>query len=347
MKPVARNQLLTVLGLLASALVAVTCTSALDGPQQWSEEWGPLVPHKTFPGDCSLCHVPENWTTLRKDFSFDHAKQTGVALRGAHAKAACLRCHNDYGPVAEYVARGCAGCHTDIHESQLGTDCTRCHDEGSWLPRGLIAEHARTRFPLVGRHAVAPCIRCHQAAPTGEYRGAPLQCAQCHREDLARALAPDHQALGWTQRCERCHIPTRWGSGAFTHGFWPLTGQHAVIGCNACHTSGGFSPLPRDCYACHQDKYASAPNHTVFPTSCQDCHNTITWKGAVFNHTFPLSGPHRLDCSACHTGPDPRMFTCFSCHEHNQTDTDEKHKEVKGYTYAASACFQCHPNGKH
>ena len=52
--------------------------------QQWDEKkWGPLVPHANFPGDCSLCHLPDRWDKLRDDFFFDHEKETGYRLEGA------------------------------------------------------------------------------------------------------------------------------------------------------------------------------------------------------------------------------------------------------------------------
>ncbi len=347
MRFTSRSRTPRIAGLLALGVLLATCGSTLIARHDWSDEWGPLVPHKTFPGDCSLCHVSDGWHVLRKDFEFDHAAQTSVDLRGAHARAACLRCHNDFGPVSAYVARGCAGCHTDVHRSQLGNDCTRCHNESSWRPTGLIAEHAQTRFPLIGRHAAVACERCHERAPTGDYRGAPLQCDQCHADDLARARAPDHRRLGWVSRCERCHTPTTWGGGGFTHDFFPLTGRHAVIDCSACHLGNDFGPLPRDCLSCHQDDRARAPNHSVFPVSCEQCHNTTTWKGAVFNHRFPIRGDHNVDCIVCHMVPsNPRVFNCLSCHEHNRQDTDKDHSEVAMYTYDSPSCVRCHPNGK-
>lgn len=98
--------------LLGWAFIAVNC-QVIVPRQGWSEEWGPIVPHETFPGDCSICHVPDRWDVLKEDFAFDHEKETGHPLTGAHGRAACLRCHNDRGPVAAYAARGCAGCHVD------------------------------------------------------------------------------------------------------------------------------------------------------------------------------------------------------------------------------------------
>ncbi len=412
MNPKRNRQALRTAGLFALAMTLVTC--GLVVPRKgWSKRWGPLVPHKTFPGDCSLCHVPDRWDKLRDDFSFDHEKETGVALKGAHKKAACLRCHNDFGPVEAYVARGCAGCHQDPHGTQLGGDCTACHTEENWRPVGIVAKHARTRFPLVGRHAVTACSLCHIRAPTGDFRGASKQCAQCHQAALAEAQNPDHRANGWVTNCERCHTPRGWSGAAFDHlffplsgghaltdcsrchtnggfdgltkdclschaddrarapghdkfsvmcqqchntsrwedaevdhSFFPLTAGHALTDCSRCHTNGGFEGLSKDCLSCHADDRARAPNHDKFPTTCQQCHTTTRWKGAVFNHRFPLRGEHNVDCSVCHTTPDTRVFSCFGCHEHSRDRTDKKHREVNGYTYSSAACVQCHPNGE-
>ena len=73
---------------------------------RWWAGLGPVLPHDTFPADCSLCHVGDKWNTLKPDFSFDHEQETGVALDGAHQQARCLRCHNDRGPVAVFRAKG-------------------------------------------------------------------------------------------------------------------------------------------------------------------------------------------------------------------------------------------------
>ena len=105
--------------LLGLVTLLVNCRNLI--PQHsWDQAWGTLVPHETFPGDCSLCHLPDRWDVLRQDFRFDHAEVTGFELVGQHATAACLRCHNDRGPVSVYVARGCGGCHVDPHRGRLG-----------------------------------------------------------------------------------------------------------------------------------------------------------------------------------------------------------------------------------
>ncbi|MCA8960786.1 MAG: hypothetical protein KDC38_09745, partial [Planctomycetes bacterium] len=154
------------LAFVGVAALGVACSHIVPR-QGWSQKWGPMVPHTDFPGDCGLCHVPENWKTIRDSFEFDHLAVTGYALNGAHTGAQCLRCHNDRGPVDVYLARGCGGCHPDPHQSELGLDCERCHVESTWAAIGAVVDHARTRFPLVAAHAIAPCESCHIRARVG------------------------------------------------------------------------------------------------------------------------------------------------------------------------------------
>jgi len=219
------------------------------------------------------------------------------------------------------VSRGCAGCHADVHRQQMGDDCAQCHDQESWRAQGLIAEHARTRFPLFGAHAAAACEQCHPRAPTGDYRDAPVDCELCHQADLAAAVSPDHEAAGWTRDCARCHRPTTWTGSGFNHGFFPLTGAHASLDCSACHTNGGFTGLSADCYSCHQADYESQSSHTEanFPTTCQQCHGTSTWVGGRFDHSFyPLTGAHRsLACTQCHVNGQWQGLPgqCIDCHQ--------------------------------
>ncbi|MDF1837854.1 MAG: hypothetical protein P1V35_08300 [Planctomycetota bacterium] len=194
-------------------LLTVACMSmggsgvSLHG---WWQGLGPVMPHDSFPADCSLCHEGGNWQDLKEDFQFDHAEQTGVTLNGAHAKAQCLRCHNDRGPVQTFQSQGCAGCHEDIHVGQFARDCTECHTESTWRPFGQVELHSQTRFPLVGRHATASCRACHLGNEVGRFTPVDTSCLSCHRADLAATTSPNHNGLGWVDRCDRCHIPTTW-----------------------------------------------------------------------------------------------------------------------------------------
>ena len=348
-KTIARHVL--IVGLLGIGLIA--CVFNLKSerpevdPQGWWEGRGPVVPHENFPSDCLLCHQGNTWESIRDDFEFDHFAETGVALEGAHLEAECLRCHNDRGPVNVFSAQGCTGCHEDIHRNQLGNNCQDCHGVESWNPKGQIALHSQTRFPLIGAHAATACFACHEGAQTGEFTRTDIECATCHQADLALALNPDHVAQGWVADCDRCHIPTAWTGAAFNHSAFPLSGAHTSANCADCHVGGVFAGTPNDCADCHQGEYdaTTSPNHASagFSTSCQDCHGTSIWAGAGFTHsTFPLTGAHNAaNCSDCHVG---NLFAgtpsdCMDCHLPEFNATTNPNHASSGFP---TSCQDCH-----
>lgn len=337
--------------LLALGLVLWVACGALVAPQDWDQRRGPVVPHDSFPADCRLCHLGDGWHSIRPDFQFDHGKETGVVLDGAHAQAECLRCHNDRGPVQVYSARGCAGCHVDPHRSALGARCETCHGEATWLPREAIREHASTRFPLVGAHAVVGCFACHPGAELGSFSGLDPDCASCHRDDLVRATNPDHATLGWTNECQRCHVPIVFQRARFDHpSSFPLSAGHAGRRCADCHgTSGSFTGLSTDCASCHTDDYdrTTDPNHRAagFSLDCTRCHSTATWDGGRFDHpsSFALTGGHAgRNCSECHgnSGSFGGLSTdCASCHRDDYDRVTNPHHVNGGFPLD---CLQCH-----
>ncbi len=318
------------------------------GPQEWNQERGPVVPHDTFPGDCALCHVGNGWHKIKSDFSFDHGKETGVTLLGAHKKAECLLCHNDRGGLKASMQRGCQGCHADPHAAQLGQNCKSCHNEKSWVPRGQISKHARTRFPLAGVHASAACQRCHPGAHVGRFGGLDPSCEVCHTKELVRATNPDHQAQGWTDNCQRCHIPTAWADARFNHDSYPLVGEHRTQACSACHKNNVFKGTPNQCVDCHLSNYQATtnPQHSTagFGTDCERCHSPYGWAGANFDHDnfFVLRGSHKgLDCSKCHKNNVYKGTPkdCASCHINDYNSTTSPNHAASGFP---TTCETCH-----
>lgn len=318
---------------LGALLTAAAPARARDPRLKWDKAWGPMVPHKKFPKDCSLCHVAKRWDVLRDDFSFDHKKETGYPLLGAHAGAACLRCHNDRGPVKAYLSRGCSGCHIDPHKATLGLDCERCHTQIAWVDPGRrgqkLAEHARTRFPLTGMHAVIDCRQCHLTADAGSFSAMPVDCVSCHAREYASA--PNHAAENYSRDCRSCHSTTAWIGASFNHsqlGANPNcvschaskfaaanatpASRHAANGfpqsCGSCHNTNVWGPgtamrhsavSATPCLTCHSADFASAPNHVAqgFSTSCQTCHaGTSTWLGALFDHSSLGANPVCINC---------------------------------------------------
>ncbi len=313
----------------------------------WAESHGPLIPHDRFPTDCSLCHLGGDWSRVKEEIDFDHEKETGFPLYGAHRNAQCLRCHNDRGPVAVFANRGCRGCHEDRHQGYMGTDCGNCHSMQTWKPEGQLGKHSRTRFPLLGSHAAVACYRCHPGAEVGNFQRATTNCEDCHASDLARTQNPDHNAQGWTSGCERCHKPTAWSGGQFAHSLFPLVGHHQSARCTDCHKNGVFTGLDSACYSCHSTDYTntSSPQHTAagFSTDCSACHSPVGWNAAGYTHTvWPLVGQHQgQQCSKCHTSNIYSGLSkqCSSCHMSNYNATSSPKHTTAGFP---TTCDLCH-----
>ena len=207
-----------VLAWLALTLLVIVTSCVAAGPgdarvHRWWSGLGPVLPHDTFPTECSLCHIGETWNELRPDFAFDHGAETGHVLEGAHRSAQCLRCHNDRGPVQSFQAKGCVGCHEDLHQGDLGPSCETCHSQIDWRVPNQRQRHHTTRFPLIGAHANVACNRCHPGAFVGNFLPIDNDCLTCHRAELAGTQNPPHIPLGWIDNCDRCHQPTRWEQG--------------------------------------------------------------------------------------------------------------------------------------
>jgi hypothetical protein len=71
--------------------------------------------------DCARCHQPASWRQLH----FDHDRDTGFPLQGAHRAVPCAGCH------LRQTARGPA-----MRYSGLGKACSDCHGAQGAAPRG-------------------------------------------------------------------------------------------------------------------------------------------------------------------------------------------------------------------
>jgi hypothetical protein len=218
--------------------------------------------HQGRNGDlCADCHDARDWKRSR----FDHDKATEFALRGAHRDAKCEACHTQ--PVASFKPPSeCAQCHAkdDVHQSRLGTQCADCHAEQDWKKSSHV--HDRGRFPLIGGHRAAPCKDCHR---TQLYADTSRECVACHRTD-------DRHQGHYGEDCARCHSPREWSLWDFDHRRtdFALTGAHARVRCDACHTPAAGARLSGDCGVCHAQDDAHAGG---FGRQCARCHTTTSF----------------------------------------------------------------------
>jgi hypothetical protein len=315
-----------------------------------------IDPHKdSFKQRCEDCHTTAGWKKLLSGFAFDHST-TKYPLLGQHAKVSCAACHlhGDFKKQVAFV--NCTDCHKDIHKGQFASrekkgECAECHTVEGWKPSLFgVKEHARSRYPLEGKHGKVECAKCH--LPAGEstiYKVKFANCMDCHKDVHGGQFAD----APYKNICESCHTVQDFHRSLFTivkhrETKFPLTGAHVAVPCNDCHREGitrvtdkilPFHFEDRSCTACHTD-----PHHGEFRDrmarrradgtsfGCEACHSTKSWidvRGFDHNKTqFPLLGAHRtVTCDACHK-PAPGA----------------KEIQFKG---APQRCEQCHadPHG--
>lgn len=279
--------------------------------------------------DCGSCHTQASWT----DAKFDHEKETGFALLGAHRQAACQSCHRS-GRLEDELPRECSGCHASAdaraHAARLGSKCETCHEPTQWQTTNFVHERD-TKFTLTGAHATLGCHSCHTAS-VADHKPA-QQCIACHR-------AVDVHAGTQGKNCENCHGTAAWNRDvSFDHDVsdFPLIGQHVTVPCARCHVTRRFGEAPSRCAACHG---ADDVHRGNLGDDCARCHSPNAWNVWQFDHQqesgFALSGAHgRLQCNACHQRPpgEARLGRdCASCHS-----TDDVHLGQFG-----RRCDTCH-----
>ncbi|GBC79046.1 hypothetical protein HRbin09_00260 [bacterium HR09] len=313
---------------------------------------------------CERCHPEHGGRSFALvDFGpggeegFDHGK-TGYALRGAHAKLRCRRCHEPRLQIFSASDRElainrartflglpveCSFCHRDPHNGQLGPSCTRCHGETSWKINTF--DHDGTRFALKGAHRRQACDACHrgllaaQSKEFTEFRGKKLpECRDCHRD-------PHNGKLG--SACSECHNEERFSPAnraAFDHSrtAYPLGGKHRNVTCERCHIPGkgwkitGFTR----CESCHGDPHAGQLTAAGGRDTCERCHSVSAFIPARFGITdheksrFPLRLAHRaVPCPACHPRRQAAFFT---------SGRSDRGKDVIQFRLADVSCAACH-----
>lgn len=282
---------------------------------------------------CASCH-PDH---AGRDFAmiswpggaparFDHTK-AGWALEGKHATAACQDCHTAKYRVSPAAAKSkrtgadagwvgletrCAACHEDVHRGALSGNCLKCHDTRAWKPTPGF-DHAKTAYPLTGKHVTVACASCHVTPTTTGAKAIPVfkpvahaECSACHRD-------PHTGRFG--VGCARCHTTAGFrmiDQKEFAHDRtrFPLRGKHAQVDCTGCHTFANNTmtskPFTR-CDGCHTDAHAGTATLAGRAVDCSACHDENGYRPSTFtvaqhrSAKFVLEGRHQqVRCDACH-----------------------------------------------
>jgi hypothetical protein len=329
-------------------------------------------PHGALNIPCENCHTAASWRPIRAVPEFDHNK-TKYPLRGMHEKVQCTQCHVK--PVFTNVGKNCEDCHTDIHQRKMGTNCAQCHTVQGWNNAVQQVKDHQNRFPLLGAHAAVQCEDCHKGAAVGQFQGLSTACISCHQTDFQKTTNPNHVAAQFPQTCETCHSFDSWlgATANVNHAAppinFPLTNGHANVPCESCHVGGNYQLkiAATDCgnAGCHLTTWQQTtnPKHsaaaTVFPVAtCTNCHNTVSWLTANFDHGttgFPLTNSHQLApagkvnaCTDCHVNNNynltiqPNDCGNSGCHLTTWQQTNNPTHSAAGAAFAAANCSTCH-----
>ncbi len=307
---------------------------------------GPLArPHQSLNGtaNCTTCH----------------------RLSAGQPTFKCLECHTE---IASRISAH-KGLHSTYNiQPSSSQECARCHSDHNGENFPLIKwdtktfDHKLTGYVLEGKHAGLTCNRCHSAEHVSQAERATIKIKDLNRTFLGLSQTcttchQDHHEGRLGQNCLQCHNYTDWKSlnvGKFDHSKtrFPLTGMHAPVACEKCHTPGPDNK-PRytglafgKCSDCHAD-----PHKGAFPQGCSSCHSTAGWKkistsvlSQNFDHSktkFPLLGKHAsVNCAQCHVGGNfkkPLAFAkCTDCH------TPDPHKGQFAQRAGGIECSNCH-----
>lgn len=149
------------------------------------------------------------------------------------------------------------------------------------------------------------------------------------------SLNPSQPIL--TKQIEPHKVPFLPGSAGAEHKFFLLTGKHAELTCEGCHSGLTYAGLPDQCIDCHL---------SVLPVKhykgiCTLCHTTEGWIPANFDHSLSIAA----DCVSCHLVNKPVNHysgQCSACHSSKAWLPASFNHAVAG----ATDCVSCHANKK-
>lgn len=303
------------------------------------------VHQNRFGQKCKDCHSEKKW----KDSIFEHNRDTKYEIKGKHKLVDCHSCHSVKEAIKnkksnkKKVNRSCYSCHRldDVHKGKNEKKCDNCHNETSWLD-SKFDHDKKTEFPLKGAHKKASCQSCHQSDEKDKKTD--KACYSCHKHEDVH-----NEQQG--KLCDDCHNDKSWWmeNVRFDHELsdFPLIGQHAVVGCEACHATSAFKDVKKECAPCHQEDDI---HKEALGKECEICHNPNDWLIWSFDHDeetdFKIEGAHKdQHCHSCHYKPlvkdDKQRSRCIDCHNRDDVhdgnfgpDCDNCHtqQDFKSYT---------------
>ena len=284
--------------VLAVLLVAQLVNAQFEGLE------GMEAPDDVSGVECSMCHG--EFATM---FEFSHEPaydgdcvschlETGEGGHGGlvtDGRGLCLECHREQAGHYDVVDCWSAGCHTDVHGSNVEEHFIA--SRGEPYP-GFFESTAGADY--VGSHL---CVRCHPEKH--EWWG----------ETVHSVSDADDSTPCDRRGCESCHGPggKHFGRIAGIGIFEYTDAEEADAVCLACHKDETFVPEYQRtihaktgvvCTSCHNPHSVAEKHNLVFAPNevCFACHETKRLDFARFSHhPVDLADPRSgMQCTACH-----------------------------------------------
>ena len=196
------------------------------------------------------------------------------------------------------------------------------------------------------------CVDCHV---NNNYNLTSTTCVSCHLKDFQGTTNPNHVY---------CELPADLPTVPQHHQLAErnLRSQHHRVPADrmrtpcrrasaptATSTTTTTSPRPRASVATRRTTTRQQRRSRMrgFPTTCQQCHDTVAWTDGKFDHSttgFVLTGAHTVpprQCTDCHVNNNYNLTstTCVSCHLKDFQGTTNPNHVSSNFP---QTCQQCH-----
>ena len=325
--------------------------------------------------DCASCHKDPHGGTLGTACAGCHGTRAFALssyqhprfpefFAGKHAGLECSKCHKGAANlepgqspgVVAHLPRPVHGVR-DLPPATL-TSASSARSAPPATPvaaagfKQVSFDHARSSFPLTGKHATIECVTCHKTE-TGEFpagpgtavrfKGMSGACNTCHKDVHLGQLG---------DRCADCHRTDTFKLTSHVHrgdqDFF--SGGHAAVECRACHRTieadfpAGhgeaiqFTGIDRQCVTCHDDVHQATLGDDC--ASCHTVHAPFRDPSRAFHKStmMPLEGRHlQVPCADCHWDGQIKgtPTRCYDCHWIRRQDDRYR-------TRLGNECEQCH-----
>jgi len=327
-------------------VVAQKCSACHDGAHPPAIGKSPThIPTPTG-SDCKDCHGTVTFLTSLKP---DHS-QPGFAGN-------CFSCHNTVAAKGKPQTHFLTSNTCDLcHNTTLFKPATFDHNDGQVVGKACFACHdgAPGHAPALGKSSAAgghlptsnTCENCHAGFttwvttikfPHDDAVAAVTPCVTCHDGNHAPAVGKLGTHFQTSNDCGSCHLTTVWtvGVGKFNHADPVSIG----VPCFTCHTGNKLPAVGK------------IQGHVTSSNICGDCHSTVAWKPAGFDHATVVPGT----CFTCHNGIKATgksqthlatSNTCDNCHGTTVWKPAKTPFDHADPVVAGAKCYTCH-DGAH